>query len=140
MNKIAIPLVLLLVTLVVLATFSDLWIETNSATGATRTKTRDFLFFTSPWREESTWVSERANQLGINTDADWQQITHQSSNCLGTIHACGRAPASYQLLNIDADYLAKEDQDQFVRTFVTASEVERDKMILQLVDGSFPDH
>ena len=136
MNKIVIPSVFLLAVLAFFATTSELWVECNRATGATRTKTRRALFFTSPWEERSTWVSERANQLGINTEADWQQISHDSESWFSRIYGCSRAPASFQLISIDLDSLAEEQQDQFVRTFVAASEESREEMIKKLINGS----
>lgn len=119
-----------------IATNQESWTEINAATGATRTRTTKALVFAKPWVERSTWVSERAAQLGINTDSDWQLLGHHKLTWGIATRGCGIAPASFYLSTQNEAEPPQEEQDSFIRSFVKADEGTRKRMIRELADAS----
>jgi hypothetical protein len=106
--------------------------EINAATGSTRTRGTVAGFIKGSWKESPTWVSERAKDLGIATDREWQRLG--SSRLVGfTIsNGCSRAPVSYQLKSFPGDEIPEEQRDAFVRRFAGAPEKERQAILRQL--------
>lgn len=135
---IAILLLAAVLTLGAVGTDVKKWSEINRATGATRTRTTYALVFSNPWTENPTWVSERAEKLGMSTDSEWMALDHSHRNLFTTTQGSARAPAAFLLRHTDESVLSEAQQDVFIRTFAGASEGERDGMIRQLIDGSYP--
>ena len=127
------PLVLAL--LAGIATNHETWTEMNRATGAMRTRSTRAFVFAKPWSATSTWVSERAARLGIDTDSEWQLLSHREMHWGAVAHGCGKAPASFYLRTADESVLSQEEQDDFIRSFVDADEESRERMIHELMDG-----
>jgi hypothetical protein len=113
----------------------ETWTEVNAATGAMRTRNAYFFVFEQPWEGRPTWVSIRAAELGVNTDAEWQQITHHTDRLMLLSHGCSRAPEAYFISLCDESQLTPEQRDRFVIAFTKASEPARKEMIGKLVDG-----
>lgn len=128
------PFVFLLV--LGIATDKETWSEMNHATGAMRTRSTRALVFDKPWVETSTWVSERAAQLGIDTDSEWQILSYRREYLGIVTRGCGRTPASFQLRFTDESELSQEEQDAFVRNFVKADDPARKTMIRELADAT----
>lgn len=126
---------LALVLLVGIATNRESWTEINTATGAMRTRTTHAVVFTKPWVEKSTWVSERAAQLGINTESSWQLLSHREDNWGMVRRGCGETPASFHFSIPYSPELSQEQEDSFIRSFVKADEETRRKLIRELVDA-----
>jgi hypothetical protein len=125
-----------LALLVGITTNQESWTEINAATGATRTRTTKALLFAKPWVERSTWVSEQAAQLGINTNSDWQLLGHHKQTWGIATRGCGTAPASFHLRSSDQTVLSTGEQEAFVRSFVKADEETRERLIRELADAS----
>jgi hypothetical protein len=122
-----------------LAMTSERYSEANRATGAIRTRTTRALVFKGGWKEKPTWLSERAKELGLNSDHQWQYLGRRTTtHFIWVSRGSGKTPASFPIRYLDPEDLSQEQQDQFVARFVQGTEKEREDLIRQIADGSFP--
>ena len=118
-----------------LLTWSETITEINAATGSMRTRSTFAGFLKGAWKESPTWVSERAKDVGLATDHEWQHFGSSRHVGLTISKGCSRAPVSYQLRSVRNDEIPEEQRDAFVRRFIGATEKEREAILRQFYDS-----
>ena len=127
-----------MVAIVMLLTQPERVTEINAATGALRTRHIFAGVLKGAWKESPTWVSKRAEQLGLATDHQWQHLGSRSHVGPIVTRGCARAPASYQLRGFPDDDIPEDQRNAFVRRFVEAPEKEREAILQQLIESLWP--
>ncbi|MGC4017733.1 MAG: hypothetical protein QM755_24925 [Luteolibacter sp.] len=106
---------------------SDDYLELDMATGSSRSRHVVLGAYDGGWKTKTTWLAERARELGIPYHPEWKQLSHTSRTTLFESHGCSPTPPAYLLPALEPEDPAQ--RDAFVRDYLAAPAGTRKAMI-----------